>query len=94
MKIKNLLLVALFSLTPLLIPWFMMQIADDVNWSFADFAMMGGMLLILGQVLYFLVNATSRSKHAVALTIVVLLLFLLTWAELGVGLFGTPFAGN
>ena len=36
----------------------------------------------------------TKTKHRIALSMAIVLIFLLIWAELAVGVFGTPFAGS
>jgi hypothetical protein len=78
----------------LLIPFVAMQYTSQVNWSLFDFIIMGGLLLSTGLVLEFFLSKVKKKKYQVLVSLAVLLLFLITWAELAVGIFGTPFAGN
>lgn len=71
-----------------------MQFTNEVNWSVADFIIMG-LLLTAAMLLLQLVRGLSFSKKIkIGLSLAVLLLFLLVWEELAVGLFGSPWAGN
>jgi hypothetical protein len=45
----------------------------------------------LGEIIF---KKVKKYKHTVALYVVVAIIFLLIWAELAVGIFGTPFAGS
>lgn len=77
----------------LLIPLISMLLTGEVNWSFFDFTIMGVLLTITGLLIGITLKIVkSNNKYIIILT--VSLLFLLIWAELAVGLFGTPFAGN
>jgi len=76
------------------IPLIAMQFTAEVNWSLADFAIMAAMLLGLGLVIELLLRRVKRKKHRLILGAIAVLLFLLTWAELAVGIIGTPFAGD
>ena len=78
----------------LLIPLVSMQFTTEVNWSLSDFMVMG--VLLLGTVIFLEVvlrNVTKRDIR-IALIALILVLFLLIWAELAVGVFGTPLAGT
>ncbi|WP_349522158.1 hypothetical protein [Muricauda sp. NFXS6] len=78
----------------LLIPFVAMQFSYEVNWSPFDFLVAGGLLLALGLSIDFAAHkAKSFNKKLIAIAAVVIL-FLLIWAELAVGIFGSPIAGN
>ena len=78
----------------LLIPLIAMQLTNEVNWSLFDFIIMGAMLTITGILGEIIFKKVKKYKHRVILYVVVAIIFLLTWAELAVGIFGTPFAGS
>ena len=80
--------------TILLIPLIAMQLTNEVNWSSFDFIIMGAMLTITGLLGEIIFKKVKKYKNSVALYVVVAIIFLLTWAELAVGIFGTPFAGS
>jgi len=80
--------------TILLIPFIAMQLTNEVNWSLFDFIIMGAMLTITGLLGEIIFKKVKKYKHTVALYVVVAIIFLLIWAELAVGIFGTPFAGS
>jgi hypothetical protein len=78
----------------LLIPLIAMQFTQEVNWSLADFLVMGAILLSTVLIIELVLAKIKSKQHRIILCIVVLLTFLLVWAELAVGIFGTPFAGS
>ena len=82
-----------FPLLVLLIP-LVGVIFFDLDWSGFDFLVM--VLLILS--FSILINLTlyylKSSKFKFLLVFILLIIFLLIWAELAVGIFETPFAGN
>ena len=78
----------------LLIPLIAMQLTDEVNWSFFDFIIMGVMLSITGLAIGIIIKKIKYSKYRNIFITMIIVIFLLIWAELGVGLFGTPFAGD
>ena len=80
--------------TILLIPLIAMQLTNEVNWSLFDFIIMGAMLTITGLLGKIIFKKVKKYKHRVALYVVGAIIFLLIWAELAVGIFGTPFAGS
>tara|TARA_B100001079_G_scaffold191975_1_gene165825 strand:+ start:56 stop:328 length:273 start_codon:yes stop_codon:yes gene_type:complete len=90
MRIKILQMVGLL----LIIPLIAMQLTDEVEWSLFDFIIMGTLLLITGLMGEKISKKVKKYKHRVILYIVVIIIFFLIWAELSVGIFGTPFAGS
>ena len=76
------------------IPLIAMQLTDEVNWSFFDFIIMGIMLSITGLALGIIIKKIKYHKYRNIFIAIIIMIFLLIWAELAVGLFGTPFAGN
>lgn len=89
---KQYIVIAVLAL--LAIPFIAMQFTNEVNWSIADFVIAG--ILLLGTALlidYTLQKVTSK-KHRLLICGAILLLLFLLWAELAVGIFGSPIAGS
>ena len=78
----------------LTIPLIAMQLTDEVEWSLFDFIIMGTLLLITGLMGEVIFKRVKNSKHRLILYIIIAMIFFLVWAELAVGIFGTPFAGS
>ncbi len=78
----------------LLIPLIAMQLTNEVNWSFFDFIIMGGMLTIAGLLIGTTLKKVNSYNNRLVLILIFVIIFFLIWAELAVGLFGTPFAGD
>ncbi len=78
----------------LLIPLIGMTITDEINWSPFDFIIMGSLLIFLGIGINFASNRAKNLKNRVLYIGLLVMIFMLIWAELAVGLFGTPFAGS
>ena len=78
----------------LLIPLIAMQFTNEVNWSLFDFIIMGAMLTIAGLLIGITLTKFKVSKNRILLIAIIIAIFFLIWAELGVGIFGTRFAGN
>jgi hypothetical protein len=55
---------------------------------------MGVLLTFLGIGINIVINRTMNLKNRILFIGILVLMFLLIWAELAVGIFGTPFAGN
>tara|TARA_R110000772_G_scaffold153478_1_gene264492 strand:- start:8 stop:292 length:285 start_codon:yes stop_codon:yes gene_type:complete len=78
----------------LLIPLIAMRFTDEVNWALSDFIVAGALLIGTGLLLDFILRKVTSIKYRVAISAVVLIALLLLWAELAVGIFGTPFSGS
>jgi uncharacterized membrane protein YadS len=78
----------------LCIPLIAMQFTKDVVWAFSDFLIMGILLSITALGLEIVLRKVRKSSSRLILVGVVLFLFLLIWAEMAVGIFGTPISGS
>ena len=78
----------------LLVPFIAMQFTDEVSWTSIDFVVMGLLLLSVGLLVELTTRKVSKMKLRIILLIVITAAFILVWAELAVGIFGTPFAGS
>lgn len=76
----------------LLIPVIGMQVSTEWDWSLSDFVIIGFLLISAG--LSYVFAARRLKNHSFILGFVIALAVLLIWAELAVGIFATPFAGN
>jgi hypothetical protein len=78
----------------LLVPLLAMYFTDEVAWTAADFAAAAFLLVGTG-VLYLLTARAVRGRRSrIALGIGLVLGMLLLWAELAVGIVGSPLAGS
>lgn len=76
------------------IPLIAMQFSSEVNWGLSDFLIMGALLFGTALIIEFILrNAKSLVQRVIFCAIILIVLFLV-WAELAVGVFGTPFAGS
>lgn len=86
--------VALAPLSFLLVPLVAMNFTNEVNWGPYDFliaaVLLGGMALLLDIIL----RKTNNSPKRWLLGLGVFLVVVLLWAEMAVGLFGSPIAGS
>lgn len=78
----------------LLIPLIAMQFTNEVNWTLADFIVMGALLLGTGLMCELVLRKVNKVKHRIAICGALLIALVLIWIELAVGIFGTPFAGS
>jgi dipeptide/tripeptide permease len=67
---------------------------DDFQWALPDFII--GAILLYGTsfMIDVIMRKVQKKSHRLALSGLILLVLLCIWAELAVGLIGTPFAGN
>jgi len=78
----------------LLIPLIAMQFSTEVNWSLFDFLVAGVLLLGTGLLLELVLRTVKNTQQRIILCLAILAGLFLVWAELAVGIFGTPFAGS
>jgi len=91
---KRLLRITLITAAILMAPLIAMQFTREVNWTLSDFVIMGVLLLGTG-LLFDLAARKIQTRKARLITIGVIAFgFLFIWAELAVGLVGSPFAGS
>jgi len=83
----------IYTLILLTIPYLSNIYINDFNWSMVDFIIMGVLIFSCISFISFIKKKFNGIKETLALIIVVLV-FILLWAELAVGIFGSPFAGS
>ncbi len=71
-----------------------MQFTAEVNWTLADFLVAVALLLSTELTTDYIIRKVKLPIYRIALSMVILLMFILIWAELAVGIFGTPFGGS
>jgi len=94
MKTKNLFIILAVVAAILLIPFVGNQVSTEVNWSSSDFVIMGTLLFLTGLAINFAISKLKTLKSKVIACAVILFVLFIIWAELAVGVFGTPFAGS
>ena len=77
-----------------MIPLLAMQFTDDVNWSIYDFVVMGFLLLFFSLGIDVTMKKVKNENIKILYVVLTILIFLLIWAELAVGIFGSQFAGD
>ncbi|MCB0794985.1 MAG: hypothetical protein KDB88_09630 [Flavobacteriales bacterium] len=87
-------LLLLISVTMLIIPAIAMQFTDEVDWSAFDFLVAAILLGGAGLLIDHILTRFQKRSHRLLMVSLVLLALLVVWAELAVGLFGSPFAGS
>jgi hypothetical protein len=78
----------------LLIPLIAMQFTSEVKWALSDFVVAGVLLLGTGLMCELVIRKVKKPVHRLVICVAILVLLFLVWAELAVGIFGTPFAGS
>ena len=91
MTSKTLFVILGITLGLLAVPAIAMFFSDEVNWGPGDFVVVGLLIFGLGTAIAFARKKAKRHPWVIAL---IVLFFLLLWAELAVGVFGSPIAGN
>lgn len=76
----------------LLVPLAAMQFTDEVAWSVTDFVTAA--VLLFGAGLAYIVITRHAARRRLLVAAGVLAVLVLVWAELAVGVFGTPWAGS
>jgi len=94
MRDQRLIIIVLTVALLLLIPLIAMQFTKEVNWTLLDFVTAGGLLLSTGLLCELVIRKVKNISLRIALCMALLAMFFLIWAELAVGIFGTPFGGH
>lgn len=71
----------------LLVPWVAMQLTDEVDWGWGDFAAAGLLLFAAGMSCVAGAPAGSATRRRVVVGLATLAATAVVWAELAVGLF-------
>ena len=65
-----------------------------LDWNIFDFLIMGLLILFFSIAINLILNHLNSSKLRLILILMLVVLFLLIWAVLAVGIFGTPLVGT
>ena len=76
------------------IPFLAMRFTSEVNWSAGDFVVAAVLLLGTGLLCELVLRVVKSFKYRIVICGAILLMLFIVWAELAVGLIGTPFAGS
>mgnify|MGYP003626719712 FL=1 len=91
---KRLVTILAIAIAILFIPLIAMNLTNEVNWSLFDFIVMGILLVGAGLTLEFILRKIKTLRYRIFFGIALFVVLFLIWAELAVGIFGTPFAGS
>jgi hypothetical protein len=86
------LLLAAWSL--LLIPYFGSFLNKEIHWTTFDYTLAGSVLTLVALVIEFILRKTSSTLKKILLLLLWTGLIGICWAEVAVGIFDSPFAGN
>lgn len=94
--IKNTRLIGILSVATLLLltPLIAMQFTPEVDWKPLDFMIGGTLLFGTGLLCELVLRKVKKTSHRVLVCAAILCALFLIWAELAVGIFGTPLAGS
>ncbi|MES2590809.1 MAG: hypothetical protein V4608_02905 [Bacteroidota bacterium] len=93
-KNKRLIGIVLSVALLLFIPLIAMQFTDEVSWTLSDFVVAGVLLIGTGLLCEIVMRKVSKTRYRIGICLVLMLALFLIWAELAVGIFGTPIAGS
>ena len=92
---KRLAAILLTAAAILSLPFIAMQLhADGVDWNLRDFIIMGVLLFGTGLACEAVLRKVKTTGKRLLFVGLILIALFLVWAELAVGIFGTPFAGS
>ena len=69
-------------------------ISDEFNWNVFDFIIFIIMMIFAVASFELVSRITKKDESQKILYALIIIVFLLIWAELGVGIFNSPFAGD
>ncbi len=75
-------------------PLIAMQLTNEVNWTISDFLVMGILLFSTVFTIDFVLKKVKTMKSRLILIFAIVILLVLVWAELAVGIVGSPLAGS
>ena len=78
----------------LAIPLIAMQFTNEVQWDLRDFVAAGILLLSTGLAIELVIRNMKTGTSRTIVLIVILIALFLIWAEMAVGVFGSPIAGS
>lgn len=94
MNNKRLVLLMLAAAGLLMVPLVAMQFTSEVGWDAFDFIVAGVLLFGTGLAIELALRIVTGFWTRVAAVLGLLFILFLVWAELAVGIFGSPIAGS
>ena len=93
-SIQRNIIIYIGALSLLIIPFVGMQVSTEVNWTFTDFLVGGILLMVAATSVNLILNFIHIKTLKIVLLILSFIFIVLIWAELAVGIFGSPFTGS
>jgi len=93
-KNKRLTLILFVAMGLLTVPLIAMQFTNEVSWTLSDFLVMGILLFSVGMTCEFILRKFKSIRQRIIFCGIALVIFFLIWAELAIGIFNSPLAGN
>lgn len=78
----------------LTVPLIAMQFTKEVNWTGSDFLIGGILLFGTAFICELVLRKVKTLKARVILCLTVIAILVVVWAEMAVGIFGSPIAGS
>lgn len=94
MQGKNLFRVVLITALILAVPLVAMRFTIEVDWDLRDFTIIGILLLATGFTFELGIRKIRNPNYRIMAGLVLFGALFLIWAELAVGIFGSPIAGS
>jgi hypothetical protein len=94
MKTKRLTVILLAATLLLLLPLLGMQFSQEVNWDLFDFIVAAILLYGTSLIIEMVLRKVKGNQKRLIICAIILGALFLFWAELAVGVFGSPFAGS
>jgi len=88
MKHKNIIRLAVVTALILLVPFLAMQVTEEVNWSFSDFAIMGSLIFGTGLTYELVARKGGTFAYRAAVGVALAAALLLVWINAAVGIIG------
>ena len=91
---KKTVIIFLAPIIILLIPLIAMQFTSEVSWNGGDFSVATILLYGAATMTFLFLYYIKDKQTRLAIITATIVLLIITWMELAVGIFGTPFAGS
>lgn len=76
------------------LPLIAMRLSNEWDWGVFDFVIMGVLLVMAGLLVMASIRSIKTVRNRTLAVVGIVVALLLIWAELAVGIIGSPFAGS